>query len=67
VDLHGGDGRFIEDDELSLLGLRGKSLERFVDGCGGRRGVDRNAGDNRIIGEPRKLCDPQIWEPPSAQ
>jgi len=24
-------------------------------------------GDNRIIGEPRKLCDPQIWEPPPAQ
>jgi hypothetical protein len=60
--------RFIEDDELSLPRIESgnhssvlwMAVEADVE-------LIETPGDNRIIGEPRKLCDPQIWEPPPAQ
>ncbi len=59
--------RFIEDDELilpriesgthsSVLWMAVEADVELID----------TPGDNRIIGVPRKLCDPQIWDPPMA-
>lgn len=60
--------RFIEDDELLLPRIESgnhssvlwMAVEADVE-------LIETPGDNRIIGEPRKLCDPQIWPTPPVE